>query len=297
MQSFSFNNFVSKLKKIDLSLEAKKWTNLALGGKPLLTFFPESIEEIQFFIKNKPENLKYRTFGAGSNILIRDNGYNGVFIRLNKTLKQIKLNQNLLIADAGAGFAQITQFCLQNELGGLEFISTIPGQMGGLAKMNAGIPEIEMKDIVEWVEFIDEYGNLNRLNNSDCGFQYRKSCFKNNWIITKVALKTFMQKKDLIFEKINQLKNKRKLSQPTIGKIAGCFFKNPLPNKAWKIIENTNLKSCGDTFISNLHKNFIIADKSLDSYEVEYLINSIKAKSLFQQNCFLESEVEIIGNY
>lgn len=290
-----YSDFTQKLSKIDSTTEAKTWTHLGVGGKPIFTFFPVDIDQLYFFLKHKPKDLKYRTFGAGSNILIRDNGYDGVFIRLNRTFRKIKIENSVLIAEAGVNFTQLTQFCLINEVGGLEFLCTIPGQVGGLTKMNAGLPEIEMKDIVKWVEFINEFGEEVRLKTSECDFKYRSSIFKNNWIITKVAFKMEQKRREEIQKSINKFKEYRKISQPIIGKMAGCFFKNPELQKAWQIIQNTNIKGCGKTCVSNIHSNFIMANDSSNAKEIEYLLEAIRASALFNQRIFLESEIEKIG--
>lgn len=288
-------SLIEKLSQTKTTIEAKDWTFLGAGGLPTFTFFPDNKEQIKFFLKNKSKEMKYRTFGAGANILIRDKGYNGVFIRLNKTFRNISLENDEIIVEAGVNTSQLTQFCKIHELGGLEFIATIPGQLGGLTKMNAGISTKEMKDLITWVEFINEYGEIERLTNKECKFQYRKSIFQNNWIITQVGIKKESKKKQKIEEEINILKEHRKATQPTIGKLAGCFFKNPEKEKAWELIKKTKIIGCGKTQISDKHKNFIIANESCNAEEIEYLIETIRAKIIINQNIFLESEVERIG--
>lgn len=296
MEQLINKNWLNKFKHIEKNIAAKDWTFLGVGGKPLFSFFPQNTEEIQNFIKNKPKTLIYRTLGAGSNILVRDAGYDGAFIRLNKHMRKLEMQDNLLIAECGVNFTQIQQFCVQNEQGNLEFLSTIPGQVGGWIKMNAGIPNKEIKDVLAWVEFIDETGSTQRINNSECQFQYRSSCIQNHWILTKAAFITTYKSKEEIMSTIKKEKKHRTESQPTIGKLAGCFFKNPSAElKAWQLIEQSQIYSCGGTKISEKHKNFLVADNSNNAEEIEFLIEAIRAKILYQNQIFLESEVERIG--
>lgn len=285
---------LSKLN-IDQTLQAKNWTFLGVGGAPIFTFSPKSIDEIKFFLQYKSKEIQYRTLGAGANILVRDKGYGGIFIRMHKGFKNISIQNNLLITESGVNFVQLTNFCIQHNIGGLEFLATIPGQVGGWIKMNAGTPQKEIKDVLEWIEYIDHTGSKNKISNAECEFSYRKSKIKNDWIITKAAFKIYTKPNIEIKKEIIIAKNKRKETQPTIGKLAGCFFKNPPQIPAWKIIENTKILGNGNTSISTKHKNFIIADIAQNAYEIEYLIESIRSNALFNQKTFLESEVERIG--
>jgi UDP-N-acetylmuramate dehydrogenase len=276
------------------NIPAKAWTWLNMGGKPICTFIPSHVNDLKILLATT-KGIPYRTFGAGSNLLIRDGNVNCIFIRLMKGFRNIHIENNFIIADAGALSVQIVEIAIEHNLGGIEFIATIPGMLGGLIKMNAGAHGSEMKDIVQWVEFMDEQGNIHRINNEDCKFEYRKSKFQNSWIILKACLKCYKQDKQSIQIKLNELIEYRKKTQPTSGKMAGCIFKNPKEAKAWELIKNANMRS-ENVCPSPIHANFITNLGNATAFEMEYFIKKLQANILLNQNIWLETEVEIIGN-
>jgi UDP-N-acetylmuramate dehydrogenase len=128
--------------------QAKDWVWFGAGGKPIFTFFPSDINDLATFCKNVPSEIKFRTLGAGSNILVNDNGYNGIFIRLQRGFRNLEFQNNQIIADAGLPGAYIVEKACEQNMGGISFLATIPGRLGGLIAMNAGAHGKEMKDIM-----------------------------------------------------------------------------------------------------------------------------------------------------
>lgn len=295
-------NFANTLAgRIDFEKAAKDWTWLRVGGKPLFTYYPQDMNALKSFCANVTknfDNLPYRTLGAASNLLVRDNGFNGIFIRLAKGFRDIEIiNNNQIIASAGLLGSYITNFAAEKGLGNIAFMATIPGMLGGLIKMNAGAHNMEMKDIIEWVEIIDETGKLHRLSNEDCAFSYRKSDMQNNWIIIRACINAQPQKQEEIYHNIEELTNYRKKTQPTNGKMAGCFFKNPVTQtdkKAWEFVKETNLTS-ENVAISEIHANFIVNKENATAYDLEYFAKKIQAKVWFEKNIWLPMEIERIG--
>lgn len=294
---------------INYEQSAKEWTWLGVGGKPIFTFCPYDINDLETFCKNLPREIQFRTLGAGSNILVRDNGYNGIFIRLQRGFRNLEFKNNQIIADAGLPGSYIVDKALENEMGGISFISTIPGRLGGLVKMNAGAHTKEMKDIIQWVEIMDRCGTIFRLTNEECCFSYRSSCIQESWIVLRACIKTQMSKREVIKEEINKFKEYRKNTQPTTGKMAGSFFKNPKNTqlKAWELIKeaneiitnksiaNENVTPDEKVGLSPMHANFIMNKKNATAQEIENFALRLQCNIFLKHNIWLESEVERIG--
>ncbi len=283
--------------KIDKQLSAKDWTWINTGGQ-ICTFFPANYDDIKLFLQLCPH--PFRTFGAGSNVIIRDQGFNGVFIRLMKSFRKIEFSPHEIIVDAGVPGNFLVNTLLDNEFGGISFLATIPGQMGGFIKMNAGAHGMQTSDIINWVEFMDEAGNIHRLSAAECNFSYRKSCFKHNHIILRASIKAHKINPKEEFQIISKLVEYRKSTQPSSGKMAGCFFKNHEQKdnseiKAWQLIRNANLPNFQSVSVSNLHANFIMNTDNASAFELEYFMQKLRANIFFNQGILLNSEIEIIG--
>jgi len=281
--------------KISYNLKAKEWSWLNVGGAPLFTFIPEHIEDLIHFFKVKPEHIKFRTLGASSNLLINDKEFDGIFIRLGKNFRKIEIKNELIIAEAGLLGSFITQIAAKAELGGISFMQTIPGQLGGMIKMNAGAHNQEMKDIIQWVKFMDKSGKINIITNKECAFDYRKSIFQEDWIILQAAIKTKKQKTDYILKEIQELMFKRKQTQPTQGKMAGCFFKNHKTMPAWQAIRESNIVNHPNIKISEIHANFLINNNQATAQEISEFIKKIQHEVFLKHKIHLELEIEKIG--
>ena len=288
--------------RIETELKASSWTWLATGGKPLFTFFPDNADDLATFIKNKPKDLAYRTFGAASNVLVRDgdnNGmcYAGAFIRLMKGFRELTISDNQIIASAGLPGSFIVNKALEQELGGISFMATIPGNLGGLIAMNAGAHGNEMKNVIQWVEVLDENGEIQRLENRECQFEYRSSSVRKSWIIIRACINTQKGKRDEIANEIHKLIAYRKATQPINGKMAGCFFKNPADTnqKAWQLMRNAQMPKSDSVGICAVHANFIMNKNNATAFDLEYFALQLQADIFFRQNVWLEMEIERIG--
>ncbi len=295
--------------RIEKDQKASEWTWLGTGGKPLITFYPDSIEDLAMFLKNRPQNIAYKTFGAASNVLIRDgdcNGlcYDGAFIRLMKGFRKLTIEGTQIIAEAGLPGSFIVNKALEQDLGGISFMATIPGNLGGLITMNAGAHGKEMKDIVNWVEIMDSNGKIHRLTNTECNFTYRHSAIAQDWIVIRACINTKQEKRETITQELHKLIAHRKATQPTKGKMAGCFFKNPSSaQKAWQLIRNATvdanaaINASQTVCVSEIHANFIINKNNATAFDLEYFALQLQADIFFKQNVWLEMEIERIGYY
>ena len=181
-------------------------------------------------------------------------------------------------------------------------MSTIPGNLGGLIAMNAGAHGSEMKDIIEWVEVLDPQGNLQRLSCADCGFSYRHSSIPKNHIIVRACINTKKSTREEITSEIHHFLAQRKATQPTGGKMAGCFFKNPpeyTGYKAWQLIRGANIPAntpaSKTVCVSPIHANFIMNQANASAFDLEYFALQIQADIFFNKDIWLEIEIERIG--
>jgi len=299
-------NLISQVKEMrkkisgqilfDESLSKHSWFNL--GGPAKIIFKPKNLNELSIFLKNFRGFNKIKVLGAGSNTLIRDGGFDGVIIKFGKSFSHISLfNRNMLIAGASALDKNVSNFALENSLSGFEFLSCIPGTIGGGIRMNSGCYGEDISKILVSVQAMDLSGKVKVIYSSDIKFSYR-GCDLDNSLIFISA--TFKGKKDSnlnIQKKIINLVERKKKDQPSKIKTCGSTFKNPENNKAWSLIKNSGCASIkvGDANISEKHCNFFVNKGKAKSQDLENLIYQVKNKVLDKTGIKLELELEIIG--
>ena len=299
-------NLISQVKEIrkkisgqilfDESLSKHSWFNL--GGPAKIIFKPKNLNELSIFLKNFRGFNKIKVLGAGSNTLIRDGGFDGVIIKFGISFSHISLfNRNMLIAGASALDKNVSNFALENSLSGFEFLSCIPGTIGGGIRMNSGCYGEDISKILVSVQAMDLNGKVKVIYSSDIKFSYRRCSLDNNLIFISA---TFKGKKDSnlnIQKKIINLVERKKKDQPSKIKTCGSTFKNPENNKAWSLIKKSGCASMkvGDAHISEKHCNFFVNKGNAKSQDLENLIYQVKNKVLDKTGMKLELELEIIG--
>ena len=280
------------LKNINLA----KYSWFQVGGNAEYFFEPKNLEELQNFLKNNDKNITI--IGGGSNLLIRDGSIDGVVILLKNNFQNIELKDNILIADCGTLNSKLYNFAKNNNIGGYEFLGTIPGTLGGAIRGNAGCYGSEIKDFLISIEAIDFNGNIYNFSNKDCNFQYRKNNLPENLIFTKAFLKADTKKEKKEIEKtFNEMLEKRLNSQPHGVKTCGSTFKNPTEKPAWKIIQELGYqnKEINGAKMSEKHANFMINTGNAKAADLEHLGNLIIKEAKEKQNIDLEWEIRIIG--
>jgi len=236
--------------------------------------------------------------GVGSNTLIRDGGYDGIILKLGSPFSRLSLlNSSTLIAGASALDKQVSNYALNNSLSEFEFLSCIPGSIGGAVRMNSGCYGYDISKILVSVQAIDLSGNIKVIKASEINFSYRDSNLDDNLIFISATFKGKKNKKIDIEEKINTLVEKKKKSQPSKIKTCGSTFKNPLNKKAWKLIKDSGCSemSIGGAKMSEKHCNFFVNTGKAKSKELEKLINKVKDIVLKKTGVNLELEIHIIG--
>ncbi|KJV56523.1 UDP-N-acetylenolpyruvoylglucosamine reductase [Orientia chuto str. Dubai] len=273
-----------------------------VGGISKVFYKPKDEQDLSSFLVNLPPDIQVNILGAGSNMLVRDGGIDGVTIKLGRNFNDINLikNNHYAIISVGAGTlnCNVAKFCLQYGLGGLEFLSGIPGTIGGGIAMNAGAYGQEFKDIVYSVEAFDRLGSKHIFLCKDLNFQYRRCNMNGFLIFTRANLICYNDSQISISKKLQRIKTARKLTQPINQKTAGSAFCNTSSYKAWQLIDQVGLRgyTIGDAQVSNLHCNFLINNGNATASDIENLGELIRKKVFDCTGIELEWEIRIVGN-
>ena len=299
----TLNNFSKNIKgklRYDYCLKNHTWFNI--GGNAKIFFVPETLAELRDFLLNiKKDHNNLFIMGAGSNLLISDNTKDRIFIKLGKNFNKLSLTKdNVVIAGCSILDKNVSDFACENHLSGLEFLSCIPGTVGGGIKMNSGCFGSEFKDVLLSVQVMDFSGRVYTINSKDINFDYRKTDLSKNLIFLSASFKTNKKKRSEIIENIHILKERKKNSQPLRVKTGGSTFKNPInqsEKKAWELIKYSvdNQTSFGDAKISEKHSNFLVNSKNASFENMYNLINFVKLKVKEKTGITLELELEIVN--
>ena len=299
----SLENFSKNIKgKIKFNYSLKNHTWLNIGGNAKIFFVPETLNELRdFLLYLKKENNSFFPIGAGSNLLISEQIQNRIFIKLGKNFNKLSLTKdNVVIAGCSILDKNVSSFACENNLSGLEFLSCIPGSIGGGIRMNSGCFGTEFKDVLLSVQAMDLNGRVFTINSEKIKFGYRQTNLPKNLIFLSASFKTNKQNKKQIEENILKLKEKKESSQPLRVKTGGSTFKNPKnksEKKVWELIkENVDNKiSFGDAKISEKHSNFFINSNNASYKDMCDLINFVKKNVKEKTGISLELELEIVN--
>ena len=290
--SSEFNNL-----KLDYDLKKKNWFNI--GGKTKIYYKADNLKELIKFLK-KINQEKIFVLGGGSNTLITDQKYNGVVIKLSNNFNNISLlSDDIIIAGSAVSDKLLSEFAKDNSLGGFEFLSCIPGTVGGGIKMNAGCFGREFKDILISIQAITKSGQVITIPVKEVNFKYRDSKLSDDLIFLSASFKGFKKNLNLIENEMIELKKKKELAQPTRIKTSGSTFKNPLDQtdkKVWQLIKESVPveKSFGDACISKKHCNFFVNKGDAKFEDMKRLIEFVSESVLKKTGVKLEKEIKIL---
>ena len=284
--------------KFEYDLKRRTWFNI--GGKTKIFYKAENLKELVNFLKKINNKEKIFVLGAGSNTLISDNFFNGIVIKLGKTFNNISLlGEDVVIAGSAVLDKTLSDFAINNSLSGFEFLSGIPGTVGGGIKMNAGCFGSEFKDILISIQAIDKLGNIITIPKKNINFEYRKNNLSEDLIFLSASFKgKKAEKKDIQKETI-RLKKEKEKNQPTRIKTSGSTFKNPISQtnkKVWELInESVPLnKNFGDACISEKHCNFFVNKGNATFKDMNDLINFVADNVYSKTGIKLEKEIKIL---
>ena len=277
----------------------KNHTTFKIGGPAQYYVTPESVTQIQEVVSLcKDKNIPLHVIGNGSNILVGDDGVDGVVLALFNTFSDYEIKDNMITAQAGMSLIKLAVIALREGLTGLEFASGIPGSVGGAVYMNAGAYDGQMKDVVTSVTVLDEAGNIRILGRDELDMGYRTSAVaKHNMIVLQVIIELKAGDKDQIKDRMNQLSELRKQKQPLEYPSAGSTFKRPEGYFAGKLIADAGLKgySIGGAAVSEKHAGFVVNMGGATAKDVVELTDYIKKRIIEQFGVTLELEIKKIG--
>ena len=284
--------------RFEQDLKKKNWFNI--GGKSKVFYKANNLKELISLLKKLDNKEKIFILGAGSNTLITDELFDGVVIKLNKNFNNISLlGEDIIIAGSAVLDKSLADFALNNNLSGFEFLSCIPGTIGGGIRMNAGCFEKEFKDILISIQAIDKSGNVKTILSKDIKFEYRNNDLSDDLIFLSASFRGVKCKSNIIKNEMDKLKAQKEKNQPTKIKTSGSTFKNPIlktKKKVWELIkESVPLdKSFGDACISNKHCNFFVNKGNATFKDMLKLINFVSERVLAKTGVKLEKEIKIL---
>lgn len=293
----------NKIEKISKNIKSKfhynydvsKLTWFKAGGKADAYCLVNNLTDLEIIL-NSIENIPYFILGSGSNLLIRDGGFKGLIIKLGKSFNKLLIEKNKLIVGASILDINLAKFAYHNSIKDFEFFSGIPGSIGGAIKMNSGCYGFEIKDLVDSVTVLRSNKKI-VLKKEELNFSYRESNLSNNDIVLSTVFNFQYGDKVKIENKLNDIREKRRSTQPLKTKTSGSSFKNPKGHFAGQLIEKSGCKGLkvGDAQVSYLHGNFIINTNKASANQIEELGKLIIEKVYKKFEIMLEWEIQIIG--
>ena len=281
-------------------LKKKNWFNI--GGKAKVFYKPTELKDLIKFLKVLDNKEKIYTIGAGSNTLITDELFNGVVIKLGKNFSRLSsLTPEIIISGAAVTDKKLSEFAADNDLSGFEFLSCIPGTVGGGIKMNAGCFGNEIKDILLSVQVIDKIGNVSSIPSNKINFDYRTNNLSEDLIFLSASFKGKKKDSKNILKTMKELKVKKDNNQPTKIKTSGSTFKNPInktKKKVWELIKESTPSdiSFGDACISEKHSNFFINRGNATFNDMKKLIEYVEQSVFEKTGIKIEKEIKILEN-
>ena len=291
------NKIQSNIKSnIFLDYNMRKSTWFRAGGNALGYVIVNSISDLKTIISYS-DQIKYYIVGVGSNLMVRDGGFNGLIIKLGKNFNKIKINKDTLSVGAGVLDVNLAKFALKNLIKDFEFFSGIPGTIGGAIKMNAGCYGSQTADNLKRILVINKLGKIKYLTKDELDLKYRSSNLTDELIVLKADFSCKYSSASEIIEKKNYIKLERENSQPIKEKTSGSTFKNPPGEYAAALIEQAGCKGMknGGALVSTIHSNFIINTGEATALDIENLGKQIIKQVQYKFGITLDWEIKIIG--
>ena len=274
-----------------------KVTWFGVGGPAEVLFKPADSDDLAAFLKAKPKGVPITVIGVGSNLLVRDGGVPGVVIRLGREFATIEVNNADVLCGAGALDGNVARAAQKAGVTGLEFLSGVPGTIGGALRMNAGAYGAEMKNIVVGATALDGSGGRHELSAKDLGFSYRKSEVPADWIFIAAHLLGHAGQAADIQARMDAIKAAREDTQPLRTKTGGSTFKNPEGHKAWQLIDEAGCRGfrIGGAQVSEKHCNFLINTGDATAADLEALGEEVRRRVKKMSGIELQWEIRRIG--
>ncbi len=268
-----------------------------VGGPAEILFEPADADDLATFLRGRPRNVPVTVLGVGSNVLVRDGGIAGVVVRLGRPFAEIACAGTDIRTGAGAMDATVARACRDAGIAGLEFLSGIPGTLGGALRMNAGAYDGEIGDVIVSAAALDPEGARHELDPDALGYGYRSCAVPPGWIFVAAHLRGRRDTRAAIAARMARIAAARQETQPVRSRSGGCTFKNPPDEAAWALIDRAGCRGLriGAAQISELHANFLINTGGAGAAELESLGEEIRRRVEDRTGVVLEWEIERLG--
>lgn len=273
------------------------FTWFRVGGPAEWLVRPADMDDLLLLLRDLPDQVPLAVIGAASNLIIRDGGVRGVVLRLaGKGFGDIVLEDDGIIAGAAALDAVVAEHAAAAGLAGLEFLSGIPGAVGGAVAMNAGAYGAEVKDVLDWAEVATPRGLL-RLTAAEFGFAYRKAVLPTRGVVARARFRARPGQPAAIAVRMAEIRAAREATQPVRARTGGSTFKNPPGEKAWALVDAAGCRGLvrGGAQVSEKHTNFLLNLGSATAADIEGLGEEVRARVLASSGITLEWEIQRIG--
>jgi UDP-N-acetylmuramate dehydrogenase len=272
-------------------------TWLGAGGPAEMLFEPADRDDLAAFLVALPGAVPIAVLGGGANVLVRDGGIAGVTIRLGRAFAGITVEAAAVCAGAGARQLSVAHAAAAAGRGGLEFLSGIPGTVGGGLRMNAGAYGREIEDVVLSAEALDRVGASHFLEPADLRFSYRHCGVDPEWIFVAARLRTGVGDRPAIAARMASIRTVREASQPTRARTGGSTFANPPGASAWRLIDAAGCRGLqrGGAMVSRQHANFLINTGGATAADLEDLGEEVRQRVFEHSGILLDWEIRRIG--
>jgi UDP-N-acetylmuramate dehydrogenase len=295
------SHLIDRLPKVrgrltaDAPLAQVTW--FRVGGPAEVMFRPADIDDLSAFLAAKPADVPVTVIGVASNLLVRDGGIKGVVIRLGRGFVEIETTDDVVTAGSGALDFNVALTARDAGIAGLEFLSGIPGTVGGGLRMNAGAYGSEFKDVLVGATALDAKGARHELALADLHLTYRHSGVPADWIFVAARFKGSAGDKLAIARRMTEIQEAREQSQPIRAKTGGSTFANPPGHKAWQLVDQAGCRGIrrGGAMISDKHANFLINTGDATASDIEGLGEEVRARVLAKTGITLEWEIKRVG--
>ena len=283
--------------RIQFDAPLAPFTWFRAGGPAEVLVRPADADDLARFLRGLPDGVPVHVIGACSNLIVRDGGLPGVTIRLARGFSAITTDADGVLAGAAALDVTVAEHAATAGLSGLEFLSGIPGSIGGAVAMNAGAYGGDMASVLEWSDIVTRMGEARRVYPADLGFAYRHANIPPGAVVVRARLRGLQGSPSVIAARMAEIRANREASQPIRARTGGSTFRNPDGMKAWELIDAAGCRGLrrGGAQVSEKHCNFLINTGGASAADIEGLGEEVRRRVLAATGVTLEWEIRRIG--
>jgi UDP-N-acetylmuramate dehydrogenase len=283
--------------RVQAAASLAPFTWFRVGGPAEFLIRPADLADLQKLLRELPLEMPVTIIGAASNLIIRDGGIPGVVIKLARGFSDISVEVDGVVANAAALDITVSEHAAAAGLAGLEFLSGIPGAIGGAIAMNAGAYGGDVAQVLDWAEFLLRSGELVRVNAADLGLSYRHSNLPPGAVVTRARFRATPGDARAIASRMAEIKSSREATQPVRARTGGSTFANPPDMKAWELIDAAGCRGLarGAAQVSELHCNFLLNNGGASAADLEGLGEEVRRRVHATSGVSLHWEIKRIG--